>query len=247
MKAQDLVKRALGSRLLKWAVVVAAIGIGAYEIHKEWRQVHQALGTIGLVTCLWALLALLGMQFATLRVWQTAAHRARLAAAPAGGRPDPVHRAARQVHPRVGVADPRADGTRRAGQGAARQVGERLGPRDAALAGDRPDRRHGDAAVRAERHAVPVGVPRPPRGPRLPAPAGAQPAARQAVQAGQAPRTRPAADRPGARPRARLGVRRVGVQRPADLPDGGEVRRARRQDDPGLPWAGTRSPGASAS
>ena len=71
MKAQDLLKRALGSRLLKWGVVVAAVVVGAYEIHKEWGQVHHALGTIGLVTCLWALLALLGMQFATLRVWQT--------------------------------------------------------------------------------------------------------------------------------------------------------------------------------
>lgn len=71
MDMKRLLKRALGSRLLKWGVVVAAIGIGAYEINKEWHEVHQALGTIGFVTCLWALLALLGMQFATLRVWQT--------------------------------------------------------------------------------------------------------------------------------------------------------------------------------
>jgi glycosyltransferase 2 family protein len=71
LKAQDLLKRALGSRLLKWGVVLAAIGVGAYEIHKEWVEVHQALGTIGFVTCLWALLALLGMQLATLCVWRT--------------------------------------------------------------------------------------------------------------------------------------------------------------------------------
>lgn len=70
MKAQDLVKRALGSRLLKWAVVVVAIGIGVYEITREWHDVHQALGQIGLLSCLWALLALLGMQFAALKVWQ---------------------------------------------------------------------------------------------------------------------------------------------------------------------------------
>jgi hypothetical protein len=70
MDMRRLVKRALGSRLLKWGVVVAAVGIGAYEISKEWHQVHQALGKIGLLSCLWALLALLGMQFATLRTWQ---------------------------------------------------------------------------------------------------------------------------------------------------------------------------------
>jgi glycosyltransferase 2 family protein len=63
------VKRLIGSRLLKWAVVVIAIAIGAYEIAKEWHEVHQALGQIGLLACLWALLALLVMQFATLRAW----------------------------------------------------------------------------------------------------------------------------------------------------------------------------------
>ena len=70
MKAQDLAKRALGSRLLKWGVLVVAIGVGAYEISKEWREVHQALGQIGVLASVEALLALLVMQFATLRVWQ---------------------------------------------------------------------------------------------------------------------------------------------------------------------------------
>jgi hypothetical protein len=70
LKAQDLAKRVLGSRLLKWGVVVAAVGVGAYEISKEWHEVHQALGQIGFLACLWALLALFGMQFATLRTWQ---------------------------------------------------------------------------------------------------------------------------------------------------------------------------------
>lgn len=64
------VKRLLGSRWLKWAVVVIAVGIGAYAIDKEWNQVHHALGEIGLVACLEALLALLVMQYATLRQWQ---------------------------------------------------------------------------------------------------------------------------------------------------------------------------------
>jgi len=64
------VKRLLGSRWLKWAVVVVAVGIGAYAINKEWNQVHHALGEIGLVASLEALLALLVMQFAVLRGWQ---------------------------------------------------------------------------------------------------------------------------------------------------------------------------------
>jgi len=70
LKAQDLAKRVLGSRLLKLGVVVAAVGIGAYEISKEWLKVHEALGQIGALASLEALLALLVMQFATLRVWQ---------------------------------------------------------------------------------------------------------------------------------------------------------------------------------
>ena len=70
MKAQDLAKRVLGSRLLKWGVVAVAVGVGAYEISKEWQKVHQALGQIGVLSSFEALLALLVMQFATLRVWQ---------------------------------------------------------------------------------------------------------------------------------------------------------------------------------
>jgi hypothetical protein len=65
-----LVKRLLGSRWLKWAVVVIAAGIGAYEIDIEWNHVHHALGEIGLLASFEALLALLVMQFATLRQWQ---------------------------------------------------------------------------------------------------------------------------------------------------------------------------------
>jgi glycosyltransferase 2 family protein len=64
------VKRLLGSRWLKWAVVVIAVGVGAYEIDKEWNQVHLALGRIGVVASVEALLALLVMQYATLREWQ---------------------------------------------------------------------------------------------------------------------------------------------------------------------------------
>jgi hypothetical protein len=66
-----LVKRLLGSRWLKWAVVVIAVGLGAYAIDKEWNQVHHALGEIGVLASFEALLALLVMQYATLRQWRT--------------------------------------------------------------------------------------------------------------------------------------------------------------------------------
>lgn len=67
---KSLVKRLLGSRWLKWAVVVAAVGVGAYSIDVEWQQVHRALDEIGPLACFEALLVLLVMQFATLRQWQ---------------------------------------------------------------------------------------------------------------------------------------------------------------------------------
>ena len=70
MKAQDRVKRLLGSPWLKWAVVVIAVAVGAYEIVEKWHGVQHGLTQIGLVGALYALLALFGMQFATLRTWQ---------------------------------------------------------------------------------------------------------------------------------------------------------------------------------
>ena len=71
LKGKQLAKRVLGSRWLKIAVVVIAVAVGAYEIAKEWRDVHQALGQIGLLASFEALLALLVMQVATLRQWQS--------------------------------------------------------------------------------------------------------------------------------------------------------------------------------
>jgi hypothetical protein len=67
---KDLAKRLLGSRWIKWAVVVAAIAVGVYEITGKWQGVQQGLSQIGLATSLYALLALFGVQFATLRAWQ---------------------------------------------------------------------------------------------------------------------------------------------------------------------------------
>ena len=70
MKAQVIVKRLLGSRLLRWAVVVLAVGIGGYEISIEWNQVRHSLTQIGVLASFEALLALFVAQFANLKVWQ---------------------------------------------------------------------------------------------------------------------------------------------------------------------------------
>jgi glycosyltransferase 2 family protein len=70
MKAQDVVKRLLGSRLLKWTVVVLAVGIGGYKIYEDWHGVSSGFAKIGLISSFEALLALLVAQFANLKVWQ---------------------------------------------------------------------------------------------------------------------------------------------------------------------------------
>jgi hypothetical protein len=70
LKAQDIVRRALGSRLLKLAFVFAAVGWGVYAVVEDRHKLHIAFDQIGLLSCLWALLALLAMQFAALKVWQ---------------------------------------------------------------------------------------------------------------------------------------------------------------------------------
>lgn len=70
MKPQVTVKRLLGSRLVKWAVVVLAVVIGGYEIYKKWDGVSSGLSQIGPLSSFEALLALLVAQFANLKVWQ---------------------------------------------------------------------------------------------------------------------------------------------------------------------------------
>jgi hypothetical protein len=67
---KDLVKRLAGSRWVKWAVVVTAIAVGVYEISERWHGVQHGLSQIGLVTSLYALLALFGVQYGTLKTWQ---------------------------------------------------------------------------------------------------------------------------------------------------------------------------------
>ena len=63
-------KKLLGSRWVKWSVLVIALVIGGYEIYTRWHGVSSALRTIGLLAAVEALLALLVAQFANLKVWQ---------------------------------------------------------------------------------------------------------------------------------------------------------------------------------
>lgn len=70
MKLLDIVKRLLGSRLLKWVVVVLAVGLGSYEIYTKWDGVSSGFAKIGLLSSFEALLALIAAQFANLKVWQ---------------------------------------------------------------------------------------------------------------------------------------------------------------------------------
>jgi glycosyltransferase 2 family protein len=61
---------AVRSRLAKWGFVVLALGIGGYAISARWGDIHRSLVRIGPLPAAGALLALLAMQFATLRAWQ---------------------------------------------------------------------------------------------------------------------------------------------------------------------------------
>jgi len=66
----DVVKRIAGGRMAKLAFVVLCVGIGGYEIYKQWNDIHHALDRIGPLACVAALGALLLYQFASLRTWQ---------------------------------------------------------------------------------------------------------------------------------------------------------------------------------
>jgi hypothetical protein len=70
MKPQAIVKKLLGSPVLKWAVAVIVVVVGVYEIHKKWAGVSSGLDQIGPLAALEALLALLVAQYANLKVWQ---------------------------------------------------------------------------------------------------------------------------------------------------------------------------------
>ncbi len=68
--ARGIAKRIIGSRTAKFAFVALAVGVGGYEIWRQWADIHHALARIGPLAALGALVALLFMQFATVRIWQ---------------------------------------------------------------------------------------------------------------------------------------------------------------------------------
>ena len=70
LAALGVAKRFIGSRTAKFGFVAIAVGFGGYEIWHQWPDIHHALARIGPLAALGALVALLFMQFATLRIWQ---------------------------------------------------------------------------------------------------------------------------------------------------------------------------------
>lgn len=70
MKMLGIAKKLLGSRWVKWSVMVIAVAVGGYEIYSKWHGVSSALHTIGLLASFEALVALLIAQFGNLKVWQ---------------------------------------------------------------------------------------------------------------------------------------------------------------------------------
>jgi glycosyltransferase 2 family protein len=68
--ALGVAKWFIGSRTAKFAFVALAVGIGGYEIWRQWADIHHALARIGPLAVLGALVVLLFMQFATVRIWQ---------------------------------------------------------------------------------------------------------------------------------------------------------------------------------
>ena len=128
------------------------------------------------------------------------------------------------------------------------QVGQRLGPADDAVAAHRPARRRGDAAVRGalgrstcgSSCLVPVLM-------ACLHPRCSTRCCNWLFKLAKRPGLEQPLTRPGADARARLVVRRLDLQRPADLAARGQARRAGRAGRRCSPSAATRSPGASAS
>lgn len=63
-------KKILGSRLVRWAFVVATVALGGYEVARQWHQITAALTTMNPLSVVAALGCLLLAQLATLRTWQ---------------------------------------------------------------------------------------------------------------------------------------------------------------------------------
>jgi glycosyltransferase 2 family protein len=68
--ALAVVQRIIGGRIAKLVFVVLAIGVGGYEIYKQWHDIHHALDRIGPLATIAALGAVLLYEFAALRTWQ---------------------------------------------------------------------------------------------------------------------------------------------------------------------------------
>jgi glycosyltransferase 2 family protein len=68
--ALGVAKRVVGGRIAKLVFVVLAVGVGGYEIARQWGDIHHALDRIGPLATIAALGAVLLYEFAALRTWQ---------------------------------------------------------------------------------------------------------------------------------------------------------------------------------
>jgi hypothetical protein len=80
-------RRLMTSRVVRWGFVAVTVGLGGYAVAREWTSVRTALGSLGILPVVAALLSVLAGLFATMMAWR------RLLAAL--GSPLPVRAAAR--------------------------------------------------------------------------------------------------------------------------------------------------------
>jgi uncharacterized membrane protein YbhN (UPF0104 family) len=63
-------RKVLGGRAVRYGFVVVAVGLGAYAVASQWREVTAALGTIGVLPVVGAMVAVLIGLAATLQTWR---------------------------------------------------------------------------------------------------------------------------------------------------------------------------------
>jgi uncharacterized membrane protein YbhN (UPF0104 family) len=67
---QDIAKRLLAGRVVRWGFAAVAAGLGAFAVAEQWAGIRKALAAIGMPTATGAMIAVLAGLFATMRVWQ---------------------------------------------------------------------------------------------------------------------------------------------------------------------------------
>lgn len=65
-----VVRRLLGSRLVRWGFVAAAVGLGGYAVASQWDDIRKALSQIGPLTTAGAMIIVLFGLLATMYAWR---------------------------------------------------------------------------------------------------------------------------------------------------------------------------------